>query len=93
MEYAVEVDQVETAQRILDTAQEVLAKAKTIVWNGPVRVFEFLAFAKGTEALAKFVAEAGRLWQLSGGSGTYIRLKIRAHHTFWITTKIEGDSK
>ncbi|MDR2398658.1 MAG: phosphoglycerate kinase [Spirochaetaceae bacterium] len=38
--------------------QEVLAKAKTIVWNGPVGVFEFPAFAKGTEALAKFVAEA-----------------------------------
>ena len=28
--------------------KEVLAKAKTIVWNGPVGVFEFDAFAKGT---------------------------------------------
>ncbi|MHC6202960.1 phosphoglycerate kinase [Breznakiellaceae bacterium SP9] len=37
---------------------EVIAKAKTIVWNGPVGVFEFDAFAKGTEALAKLVAEA-----------------------------------
>ena len=38
--------------------KEVLAGAKTIVWNGPVGVFEFDAFAKGTEAVAKMVAEA-----------------------------------
>jgi len=38
--------------------QEVFSKAKTIVWNGPVGVFEFPAFAKGTEAVAKLVAEA-----------------------------------
>jgi 3-phosphoglycerate kinase len=37
---------------------EVLASAKTIVWNGPVGVFEFDAFAKGTEEVAKLVAEA-----------------------------------
>jgi triosephosphate isomerase len=36
----------------------VLATAKTIVWNGPVGVFEFDAFAKGTEAVAGLVAEA-----------------------------------
>ena len=38
--------------------KEVLAKAKTIVWNGPVGVFEFDAFAKGTEEVAKLVAAA-----------------------------------
>ena len=38
--------------------KEVLSKAKTIVWNGPVGVFEFDAFAKGTEEVAKLVAEA-----------------------------------
>ncbi|MDR1986526.1 MAG: phosphoglycerate kinase [Treponema sp.] len=38
--------------------QEALAKAKTIVWNGPVGVFEFAAFAKGTETVAKILAEA-----------------------------------
>jgi triosephosphate isomerase len=38
--------------------REVLSKAKTIVWNGPVGVFEFDAFAKGTETVAKLVAEA-----------------------------------
>jgi 3-phosphoglycerate kinase len=36
--------------------KEVLDTAKTIVWNGPVGVFEFDAFAKGTEEVAKLVA-------------------------------------
>jgi len=50
--------------------KEVLAKAKTIVWNGPVGVFEFDAFAKGTEEVAKMVAEAtskGSITVVGGG--------------------------
>jgi 3-phosphoglycerate kinase len=50
--------------------QNTLAKAKTIVWNGPVGVFEFAAFAKGTEAVAKLVAEAtgkGAITVVGGG--------------------------
>ncbi|MDR2370884.1 MAG: phosphoglycerate kinase [Treponema sp.] len=50
--------------------KEVLAKAKTIVWNGPVGVFEFEAFAKGTEEVAKLVAEAtgrGAITVVGGG--------------------------
>ncbi|MDR1949375.1 MAG: phosphoglycerate kinase [Spirochaetaceae bacterium] len=49
---------------------EVLAKAKTIVWNGPVGVFEFEAFAKGTEEVAKLVAAAtgrGAITVVGGG--------------------------
>jgi triosephosphate isomerase len=50
--------------------KETLAKAKTIVWNGPVGVFEFDAFAKGTEEVAKLVAEAtgrGTITVVGGG--------------------------
>jgi 3-phosphoglycerate kinase len=50
--------------------KDVLAKAKTIVWNGPVGVFEFDAFAKGTEAVAELVAEAtgrGTITVVGGG--------------------------
>jgi phosphoglycerate kinase len=36
----------------------VLAEARTILWNGPMGVFENPAFAAGTEAVARFVAEA-----------------------------------
>ncbi|MCL2801947.1 MAG: phosphoglycerate kinase [Treponema sp.] len=44
--------------KTVEKYKEVLATAKTIVWNGPVGVFEFDAFAKGTEEVAKLVAEA-----------------------------------
>ncbi|MDR0402352.1 MAG: phosphoglycerate kinase [Treponema sp.] len=50
--------------------RDVLAGAKTIVWNGPVGVFEFDAFAKGTEEVAKLVAEAtgrGAVTVVGGG--------------------------
>ena len=48
----------DVGQKTLAKYKEVLAGAKTIVWNGPVGVFEFDAFAKGTEEIAKLVAEA-----------------------------------
>jgi len=48
----------------------VLAKAKTIVWNGPVGVFEFENFAQGTKDVARLVAEAtgrGAVTVVGGG--------------------------
>jgi 3-phosphoglycerate kinase len=50
--------------------REILASAKTIVWNGPVGVFEFDAFAGGTGEVAKLVAEAtgrGAITVVGGG--------------------------
>jgi len=50
--------------------REVLAKAKTIVWNGPVGVFEFDNFARGTGEVANMVAEAtarGAITVVGGG--------------------------
>jgi phosphoglycerate kinase len=38
--------------------REVIGRAKTIVWNGPVGVFEFPIFAEGTKDMAAAVAEA-----------------------------------
>jgi phosphoglycerate kinase len=38
--------------------EKVLSTAKTVIWNGPMGVFEKPAFAKGTEAVARAVAEA-----------------------------------
>jgi len=37
---------------------EIVSKAKTVVWNGPLGVFEMPNFAKGTNAVAKALAEA-----------------------------------
>lgn len=46
---------------------QALENAKTIVWNGPMGVFEFDAFAKGTEAIAKAVAESKGTSIVGGG--------------------------
>jgi phosphoglycerate kinase len=45
----------------------VLKNAKTIVWNGPMGVFEKQAFATGTVALARAVAESGAFSVIGGG--------------------------
>ena len=48
---------------------EILASAQTIVWNGPVGVFEFEAFSKGTEGVAKAIAESDG-FSIAGGGDT-----------------------
>jgi phosphoglycerate kinase len=47
----------------------LVAKAGTVVWNGPVGVFEFDAFGKGTEVLAKAIAAADA-FSIAGGGDT-----------------------
>jgi phosphoglycerate kinase len=54
-----------TAQRLA----ALLADAGTILWNGPVGVFEFDAFGRGTETLAKAIA-ASPAFSLAGGGDT-----------------------
>ena len=46
---------------------EAIAASKTIVWNGPMGVFEFANFAVGTRAIAKAVAESGAISIIGGG--------------------------
>ncbi|WP_341457114.1 phosphoglycerate kinase [Alkalibaculum bacchi] len=46
---------------------EEIVKAKTIIWNGPVGVFEFDAFAKGTLAIAEAMAKADATTIIGGG--------------------------
>jgi phosphoglycerate kinase len=55
----------DTAQRL---AQQLM-KAGTIVWNGPVGVFEFDAFANGTETIARAIA-ASPAFSIAGGGDT-----------------------
>jgi phosphoglycerate kinase len=49
--------------------QPLIANAGTIVWNGPVGVFEFDAFASGTRALAEAIA-AAPAFSIAGGGDT-----------------------
>ena len=46
---------------------EVLGTAKTIVWNGPMGVFEMDNFAKGTKAIAEILAESDATTVIGGG--------------------------
>lgn len=56
--------------KTLELYAAIIATAKSVLWNGPVGVFEFDAFAKGTEQVAKLVAAAtkrGALTVVGGG--------------------------
>lgn len=46
------------ADETINTFSDVISKSKTVLWNGPMGVFEFDKFAKGTSAVAKAVAKA-----------------------------------
>ena len=47
----------------------IIGQAGTVVWNGPVGVFEFDQFAKGTEAIARAIA-ASKAYSIAGGGET-----------------------
>ncbi|MEG6584915.1 phosphoglycerate kinase [Dendrosporobacter sp. 1207_IL3150] len=70
----VKLDAIEEEWMALDIGPETsiayaaaLADAKTVVWNGPMGVFEMDAFAKGTEAVAKAVAASSAVSIVGGG--------------------------
>jgi phosphoglycerate kinase len=70
------VDQVAAGEMILDigpqTAQAYaaeIARAGTVVWNGPVGVFEKAPFAAGTEAIARAIARS-KAYSIAGGGDT-----------------------
>lgn len=53
--------------RTVDTYRAVLADAKTIIWNGPMGVFEIDAFARGTIEVARAVASVDGTTVIGGG--------------------------
>jgi phosphoglycerate kinase len=70
----VEMGPVPDGWRILDVGPEtvanyskVIAGAGTVVWNGPMGVFEFPRFAEGTYGIARAVAESGAISVIGGG--------------------------
>ena len=80
----VDVDKIPDGWQALDSGDKTseeyvkaLKGAKTVIWNGPMGVFEFDAFAKGTEAVAHAVAEAtkGGAVSIVGGGDSIAALK------------------
>jgi len=55
---------------------EAVQKAATVVWNGPMGVFEMDAFAKGTEAVAKALADSPAITIIGGGDSVAAVNKI-----------------
>ena len=83
------VDKVTAEDMILDIGPktaalyaELIGKAKTLLWNGPVGAFELPRFAEGTKAVAKAVAESSA-FSVAGGGDT-----LAAVETFGVKDKI-----
>jgi phosphoglycerate kinase len=83
------VDDIEADDLILDVGpqsvlalESVIARAGTIVWNGPIGVFEFDAFAAGTKTLAAAIARSSA-FSLAGGGDT-----IAAINKFGVADRI-----
>ncbi|HKL13346.1 MAG TPA: phosphoglycerate kinase [Halanaerobiales bacterium] len=51
----------------LEEYTKIIKQAKTVIWNGPIGVFEFDKFAKGTNAIAKALAETDAKTVIGGG--------------------------
>jgi phosphoglycerate kinase len=69
----------QTAERLAG----LLKQAGTIVWNGPVGVFEFDAFANGTKTLAKAITESNG-FSIAGGGDT-----VAAINKYGIADKVD----
>lgn len=70
------VSQIDDNEKIFDigpdtikTFTQLVKKAKTILWNGPIGAFEIDEFSKGTQAIAKAIAES-KAFKVAGGGDT-----------------------
>lgn len=77
-----QVSQVKDDEQILDLGDEsaqrlagILKNAKTIIWNGPVGVFEFENFRRGTEIVARAIAES-EAFSIAGGGDTLAAIDL-----------------
>lgn len=79
----VRVDKVAANQMILDIGPETIKifceqimKAHTIVWNGPLGVYEYAQFARGTEEIARAIAASSAVSVIGGGDTAAIPVSL-----------------
>ena len=61
-------------EKTIELFRETILKAKTVVWNGPMGVFEFPAFAVGTKAIAQACADCEGTTIVGGGDSAFKKL-------------------
>lgn len=84
------VSQIDDNEKIFDVGPDtiknfiaIIKKAKTILWNGPIGAFEIDEFGKGTQAIAKAIAES-KAFKVAGGGDT-----LAAIEKYQISNKID----
>lgn len=84
------ISQIDDNEKIFDVGPDtiknftaIIKKAKTILWNGPVGAFEIDEFGKGTQAIAKAIAES-KAFKVAGGGDT-----LAAIEKYRISNKID----
>ena len=68
--------------KTIEMIKDAIKSAKTVVWNGPMGVFEFEAFSKGTEEVAKALAASDAISVVGGGDS------VAAINKFGLADKI-----
>lgn len=84
------VSQIDDNEKVFDMGPDtiknfigIIKKAKTILWNGPIGAFEVNEFSKGTQAIAKAIAES-KAFKVAGGGDT-----LAAIEKYKISSKID----
>ncbi|AEM68597.1 phosphoglycerate kinase [Mycoplasma putrefaciens] len=76
--------------KTIQAYKQVISQAKTIIWNGPVGVFEFQNFEKGTNEICKAVASQtknGAFTLIGGGDSAAAAIRLGFKESFtWIST-------
>jgi phosphoglycerate kinase len=67
---------VDCGPKSIELFKAEIAKAKTIVWNGPMGIFEMEPFAEGTKAVAEALAQSGATTVIGGGDSAAAVLKF-----------------
>ncbi|MDP9170185.1 MAG: phosphoglycerate kinase [Acidobacteriota bacterium] len=73
-------------EKTITMYEEIIRGAKTIIWNGPMGVFEMPPFDRGTVALARAVADSGAVSVVGGGDSE------KAIKSAGVTSKITHES-